>query len=115
MKPIFWDKETNEWRLDKSRYDSSTGNYYDKYGKVYANDAVYRIPPKPEVTDEEKLDIILSLLDKIYTKLDLEKPEGEGLDPNALSVKTFDRADYVHPKPLNANEIQKIMGGISAC
>ena len=113
MKPIFFDQETKEWRIDKTHYDGKTGYYYDKYGEVYAHDAVNRIPPKPEVTDEEKLDIILSLLDKIYTKLELEKPEGEGLDPNALSVKTFDRADYVHPKHLKFTS--KIMGGTSSC
>lgn len=99
MKPIFFDEENKEWRIDKSHYDGKTGYYYDKYGEVYAHDAVNRIPPKPEVTQEEKLDIIISLLDKIYTKLDLKKPEGsEELNTDSLSIKTFDRADYVHPK-----------------
>lgn len=88
MKPIFYDSECNEWRIDKSHYDSNTGNYYDKYGKVYAHDAVYRIPPKPEVLDTEKLDIILSLLDKIYTKLGLNKSEEEKKSDNS-SIENF--------------------------
>ena len=77
MKPIFFDEETKEWRLDKSGHDFRTGNIYNEYGEVVGHDAVYRPAPKPEVSNDEKLDIIISLLDKILNKEGIGNNDGE--------------------------------------